>query len=120
MDMNLGAASGIRFPGKDLILSLIFEENETKSVICLEGATGIADAARLKELLLQALKAKKEVSVSLRNATDLDVTAVQLLWASEREARSSGVTFTLAGPIPAEISAALGDAGFEKFPASEN
>jgi anti-anti-sigma regulatory factor len=101
-------------------LSLIVEENETQSVICLEGATGIAEAARLKELLLQALKSKKEVSVSLRRATDLDVTAVQLLWASEREARSSGVTFRLAEPIPQEVSVALCDAGFEKFPVSEN
>jgi hypothetical protein len=39
-----------------------------------------------------------------------------LLWAAEREARASGVGFALSGELPEGVSAALKDAGFERFP----
>ena len=54
--------------------------------------------------------------MDLESATELDVTALQLLWAAEREARGSGVGFTLAGRVPEEISVAVSDAGFKNFP----
>ena len=54
--------------------------------------------------------------MDLERATELDVTTVQLLWAAEREARASGRGFTFAGRVPEEISAAMADAGLEKFP----
>jgi anti-anti-sigma regulatory factor len=99
-------------------VSLVLEENETQSVICVEGATCTADAARLKELLLLALQSQKEVSISLRRATYLDVAAVQLLWAAGREAEISGLNFSFAETFPAEIASGLADFGFEEFPVS--
>ena len=72
--------------------------NETQSLIGLEGAIDIASAAELKKLLLEGLNSGREVRVSLAGATDLDVTAVQLLWAAEREASRSGVTCFFAPP----------------------
>jgi hypothetical protein len=95
------------------------EQSEALSVIRLEGAIGIADAAELKKLLLQALQPGKKVNLLLECAAELDVTAVQLLWAAGREAKRSGVEFTFAGTVPEEISTALGDAGFEKLPVSK-
>jgi hypothetical protein len=38
------------------------------------------------------------------------------LWAAEREARTTGVGFSLAGPVPEPVSAALKEAGLERFP----
>jgi anti-anti-sigma regulatory factor len=93
---------------------ITLEINEKQGLIGLEGAIDIASAAELKKLLLEALSCGREVRVSLQGATDLDVTAVQLLWAAERAARGAGVDFALSGAAP--VLAALGDAGFLGLP----
>jgi anti-anti-sigma factor len=85
-------------------------------VIRLEGEVDIALAAALKEALLEALASSGDVRISLERATGLDVTAVQLLWAAEREAKASGVVLALEGPVPEVLRAALEETGFERFP----
>jgi anti-anti-sigma factor len=97
-------------------MAVTLEQNEAQCVIRLEGEIGIASAAELKKLLLQALTSGGELRVDLERATEMDVTAWQLLWAVEREARGSGVGFALAGRVPEEISAAVREAGFDEFP----
>ena len=97
-------------------MGITFEQRDESRLICLEGVVDIASAAELKTILLDALESGKAVRVALNHSTDLDVTAVQLLWAAEREARATGVEFSLAGPVPQPLSAALKDAGFESFP----
>ena len=94
-------------------MSIPLEQNESLSVIHLEGAIDIASAAELKELLLKALGDPGEVLVSLERATGLDVTAIELLWAAGREAKKSGPGFALVGQAPEEVSAALADAGLD-------
>ena len=91
-------------------------QGEAQCVIRLDGEINIGSAAELKKLLLQALASGRELRVDLEHATELDVTALQLLWAVEREARGSSRGFTLAGRVPAEISIAVVVAGFETFP----
>ena len=97
-------------------MSIVFEQREDSSLLSLEGVIDIATAAELKTALIDALKPGLPVRIALHSNTDLDVTAFQLLWAAEREARAQGVQFTLAGELPQTISAALMDAGFERFP----
>lgn len=67
-------------------------------------------------MLIEAISSRKEVQVDLARTTDLDVTAVQLLWAASREARKAGVSFAVAGDVPEKIRGSVGDAGFENFP----
>jgi len=43
------------------------------------------------------------------------VTAVELLWAAEREASKAGAGFLFVEPAPAGVSAALGEAGLQQF-----
>jgi hypothetical protein len=76
----------------------------------------ISCAAELKTTLLEALKPGKAMRLRLDPKADLDVTATQLLWAAERAAKASGITFTLAGQVPERVSATLKAAGFEGFP----
>ena len=97
-------------------LAITLEQREKASAIHLEGAIDIALAAELKSTLIDALKAGMAVLVALDANADLDVTAIQLLWAAEREAKASGVRFMLEGDVPAGVSAALKGAGFERFP----
>jgi anti-anti-sigma factor len=96
-------------------VSITLEQDESLSVIRLEGAIDISSAAELKQLLIEALGTGKEARVQLEAATDLDVTAVELLWAAEREAKRTGAGFSLAGPMPAAVTAALADAGLDLF-----
>jgi anti-anti-sigma factor len=91
------------------------EQRNEVNVVRLEGVIDIASAAELKTALLEALKSGKRLSISLDRCADMDVTAIQLLWTAEREARASGVGFALSGPVPETVSAALKDAGFEAF-----
>jgi anti-anti-sigma regulatory factor len=76
----------------------------------------IACAADFKNLLIEALASGKELQLDLQKTEDLDLTALQLLWAAEREAKGSGRSFVLAGPLPAPLSERCSDAGFERFP----
>jgi len=97
-------------------MPVTLDQGEGRCVIRLEGEINIGSAAELKKLLLQALACGRELRLDLEHATELDVTAWQLLWAAEREARGSSRGFTLLGQVPGEISAAVVDAGFETFP----
>lgn len=97
-------------------MGITLKQDEESSVIHLEGVIDIACAAELKTTFIDALASGNPVRVALCGCTDLDVTAVQLLWAAERAARAQTVDFTLAGPVPEPVWAALKDSGFERFP----
>lgn len=99
-------------------MGISLEQDDALSLIRLEGTIDISCAADLKELLLKVLQPGREVRVNLDQATDLDVTAIELLWAAERAARTSDVRFALSGQVPKRISTAVADAGFDKFPVS--
>ena len=96
-------------------MSITLDESKSKATIGLEGAVDISCAAELKTLLLRALNSGKKVRISLDKAADLDVTAVELLWAAQREASKVGIGFSFSGPAPVEVSAALSDAGLQQF-----
>jgi len=97
-------------------LAIVLEQHEESNLIRLEGVIDIALAVELKKALLEALESSKPLSVALNADADLDVTAIQLLWAAEREAKASNVVFTLDGCVPDADSAVLKETGFERFP----
>ena len=101
-------------------MGITLDESKSKVVIGLEGAVDISSAAELKTLLLRALDSGKKVRVSLDKATVLDVTAVELLWAAEREGNKAGARFSYTGPAQAELSAVLGEAGLQQFLVSKS
>jgi anti-anti-sigma regulatory factor len=93
-----------------------FDRSEGPGVIRLEGEIGIADAAQLKEVLLEALRPGAGARIALEMASGLDVTAVQLLWAAERAAQASGTLLALEGTVPERLRATLREAGFGRLP----
>ena len=97
-------------------MPLTLDQNEEGCLIRLEGEINIAFAAELKKLLLEALGSAKDVRLDMEQATELDIAAWQLLYAAEREAKRSGVGFTLVGRVPEEISLTFNEAGCERFP----
>lgn len=91
------------------------EPREARYLIRLEGEVDISSAAELKKRLLEALRDDGHLHLDLEGATDLDITALQLLWAAERQARGSGKGFALVGRLPETVNAALNEAGLEDF-----
>jgi anti-anti-sigma regulatory factor len=96
-------------------MPVILDESEGISLIRIDGDVNIAMAAEMKDLLVKALASGKNLHVSMASATELDVTALQLLYAADREAAKSGRKLTLDDHVPDEILSAMTDAGFAKF-----
>ena len=97
-------------------MGVTLEQSEALNLLRLEGAVDIGCAAEFKGLLEQALGSGCAVRVSLEGATDLDVTAVQLLWAAERKAKGAGVGYLDCRALPPEpVLAALSEAGLQQF-----
>jgi len=115
-DVQADAANAVRV--KEKVLPVSLEQEGALSLIRLQGAIDIGCAEELKGLLVQGLKTGSEVRVRLAEATDLDVTAVELLWAARREAKASGVGFAFEGRAPEPVSAALAEAGIENVAAT--
>lgn len=92
-------------------------EGETQCVIRLEGEIDIASAEELKGIMITAISSGKEIHVDLESTTDLDVTVVQLLWSTSREAEKSARSFSLVH-IPDSVRSALRDMGIEDIPAA--
>lgn len=92
------------------------EVSLTERVIRVEGAMDVSCAAEMKEQLSAMLSTPGDVRLDLSQATDIDITAMQLLWAAAREAETNGISFHLDGDVPESIAWAVRDAGFENFP----
>jgi anti-anti-sigma factor len=96
-------------------MGIALEKGTQSVVLRMDGIIDIVSAQELKEHLVRALEDSREIQISIDAVTDLDVTAMQLLWAAGRAARESGVAFALTGPAPKHIASAIGEAGFDMF-----
>jgi anti-anti-sigma factor len=101
-------------------MSIACNESDAEIQVVLEGTIDIGGAGELKAILSQALESGRGIRVLVANVAYMDVTAVQLLWAAEQQARRSDVDFQISGPLPEPVSIVLGDAGFPTLPASLN
>jgi anti-anti-sigma regulatory factor len=97
----------------ELNVGIILEQGEKTSCVRLEGSVDISSAEELKRILVDALKAGGEIRVMLGDATYLDVTAVQLLWAAELEAGRMGMRWVFGDALPEPIRGNLDEAGFD-------
>jgi anti-anti-sigma regulatory factor len=94
-------------------MPVVMEQSETKSIVRLDETVSIESAAELKECLLEVLNVRKDIEISLAQVKNLDITAMQLLWAAEHAAKALGIGFRFLGPLAEEVSLSLSDAGFE-------
>ena len=98
---------------------MTFDAGAEPGLIRLEGEIDISQADELKRVLLAALTENREVRIALETATGMDITAVQLLWAAEREARATGTALVLQGKVPEALRATVREAGLERFPLAD-
>jgi anti-anti-sigma factor len=90
-------------------------DSEGRSLIWLQGEIDIATSVELKTALMEALSSPKEILVDVEGATDLDVTAVQLLWAAAREAEKTGTAFAFSSQVAETVSRVVREMGFADF-----
>ncbi len=80
----------------------------------LDGDIGIEAMLELKRVLIEAL-AGPELKLEFAGVTVVDVTTLQLIWATEQAAAKAGVKLLLSDPIPPEMQLAMDLAGLERF-----
>lgn len=97
-------------------MPISIKQTDGVCLIALDGAITISFASELRLAILQALASGQTLCFDLQNASELDITALQLLWAAERETRIAGLPATISGQVPASIHAVAVDAGFRTFP----
>lgn len=100
---------------REFNVPVLVEHSDEMCRICLEGEVTIAGAGEMKQILLDALASSKSLRIELDRVSELDVTAVQMLYALKRDATAAGVQFSLGGLLPEAISASLASSGLAKL-----
>ena len=95
-------------------MGISLSQTNASSLIRLDGAIDISEAAELKTVLLKALEAGNAIEISAETVCGLDVTAFQLLWAAGREAKRSGVQLALNAQIPDRVRSTLAEMGLDR------
>ena len=98
----------------ELHVAINLEQGGKTSCVRLQGSIDISSAEELKRILVDAMKAGEEIRVMLGDATYLDVTAIQLLWAAKQEAGRMGVRWIFGDALPEPVGANLVEAGFDE------
>jgi anti-anti-sigma regulatory factor len=83
-------------------------------LIRLDGEITLACADELKRALLSWLQENKDLELDLQNAAEVDLTALQLLFAAAREAARRGQNIVARTSLP--VRDAARDAGFGDMP----
>lgn len=84
--------------------------NQTATIELLD-SVDISQAAELKGLLLEAFASSRSIRIEAGKASSLDITAIQLLWAAWRKAKSAGKEVVIAGQLAPELESQLRTAG---------
>jgi len=94
------------------------EQTEAMFLIHLDGELTISIAPELKQIILRGLASAQTLSFDLQDVSEVDITALQLLWAARREARALGLQTAISRQVTDCVLSAGVDAGFETFPMS--
>lgn len=96
------------------------EAGNGASVLCLSESVTIGDAAELKRLLLEALRAGQQVAVDLSGVTEVDISAIQLFLAARQAAERAGLDFGARGEPAEPVERAFQDCGLHPFAGGPN
>ena len=85
---------------------------DDKVRVVLDGDLTVADAAELRNILLEALAASDHIEVDLRGVTGLDLSFLQMMCSAGRSARKLGKELFLTGTMGEVIMRARKEVGF--------
>jgi anti-anti-sigma factor len=84
-------------------MAISVDSQDGTQYIRLTEAIDIAQAAELKQVLMDAIASSSRVRILVSDATVIDVTVVQLLWASVLHASSADADLVIEGPLNKEV-----------------
>ena len=113
-------ADGIAAPApfEESSLPVTLEQQDSHSLLRLEGDLTVTSAAELRNALLESLALGKNLQLDLESAGAIDVTLIQLLWAAGRSAARAGLGFAVHGTSALEGSFPPGGLRSPASPAS--
>ena len=71
------------------------EKNSEETIVFLKNKVTIAHSEKLKELLLQAISFEQNIRIDLADLHDLDLTALQLLYAIKKSSEDKELVFSI-------------------------
>ncbi len=89
-------------------------EASGQGVVILDGELTIDSAAKIRDLLIQALESAKQVNIRLRDVTAADISCLQLLCSAHKTAVKSDKHITLDDGNSEIFRQAIADAGFSR------
>jgi anti-anti-sigma regulatory factor len=96
-------------------MGFTLEPVDGRCLVHLRDSVTVNCATELHGTLVEALASGKPVEIDFERATEVDVSAIQLLDAAAKSAESSGGTFTLSGILPDMIAKAFRLCGLDPF-----
>lgn len=112
-DLHKNAGSCGVLPVNEPAAEVALHCGDASSLLRLSGAIDICSAAELQAALVKALEAGSSIRVSIQDGCDLDVTAIQLLWAARRDAAKRGIEFVTDVQAPAALDGRLRELGVD-------
>jgi len=96
-------------------MSVTVEQASQGSRVRLAGSITVNCAAELHRALLDALHTKQNIEMDMEQTTELDASAIQLLYRACVAAGNAGLCLEPAGVLPSVVEAAFRDAGLDPF-----
>jgi len=96
-------------------LAIALDTHDAQCTLKLDGEIDINVSSELKRTLLEMIASGKTIQLDLAGVSDLDISAIQLLWAAFHDTAKKGVRLRVNGPVPKNLSRTLRDAGFDDF-----
>jgi anti-anti-sigma factor len=96
-------------------VSTTLQVSDQCCVVLLEGDIDISSSEELKSVFVEALSYMRDMQLDITQASSLDITAIQLVWAASRKAAKQGSAFRMAGSSPEQIRRNAISGGLEAF-----
>ena len=92
------------------------DKSKQSGTLLLEGDLNIQRARELQKALKNALEQVTHLMLDFKGVTSLDITAIQLLYATHLSAGEMNKKLGLSGKCTPEILAYFADSGFAQYP----
>ena len=86
-------------------MSFVKEADDEKTIIKIEGAMSIYEAAALREACMDSLETSRSLTMDLADAADCDITGMQILLSTRMTAEAAGKLFEITAMSPAVMKA---------------
>jgi anti-anti-sigma regulatory factor len=107
----LWQASGREANESESSMAISVDSQDGTQYIRLIDAIDIGHAAELRQILMDAIASSPRIRIPICGATAIDVTAVQLLWASVDHASLAGKDLAVEGPLSEEVEKSFAGTG---------